>query len=392
MDEHNKLHVDVITKFFIPVAGGIEQNIAKTYKVMQKDLGWDVTIHTLADSYTERNCFPCDDEIEGLRVKRYPRSGFGYTPQIDWEKTDVVALHNFDIFFCKFLFRALWMKIRGKKHFALILTAHGGFNPEWSMFPVPGRWIKEIYTYTLGTWLINATVDGVRAVSEWEKSVESKYINSKLLRTIDNGLEDEAYVDMEVLASQQIKQDVERYGKYIIQIGRVYPIKNFETAIESLAYIPADYNLVIVGQLQEEEYRQKLYSLIEKLGLKDRVFFAGVVRGVDKYYLIKHAQVMVHMALWESYGNVLREGMSQGLPCIVSDVYNMPLLVKDGVNGFCLPVHDAKQVGEKLNWIFDPVNAESVGKMRERNREFGKGQSWSEVAERMDVFYRGAKR
>ena len=74
----------------------------------------------------------------------------------------------------------------------------------------------------------------------------------------------------------------------------------------------------------------------------------GVIRGIDKYYLMRHAIAMVHMALWESYGNVLREGMSQGLICITSNVYNMPLLVKDGTNGFLVPSGDYKLMAAKM--------------------------------------------
>ena len=49
-----KKHVDVITKYFYPVAGGIENNIMQTYVALQNTLGWDVTIHTLRDTYTEK--------------------------------------------------------------------------------------------------------------------------------------------------------------------------------------------------------------------------------------------------------------------------------------------------------------------------------------------------
>ena len=97
---------------------------------------------------------------------------------------------------------------------------------------------------------------------------------------------------------------------------------------------------------------------------------------------------MVHMALWESGCNVVREGMSQGLPCIVSNVYGLPGLVKDGINGFCLPVHDAKAVGEKLNWLFDEKNENERKKIITANIEFGKGQSWTDVARKMNTLYR----
>ena len=43
-----KIHV--ITKYFYPVAAGIETNILETYSVLVKK-GWDVTVHTSKDEY-----------------------------------------------------------------------------------------------------------------------------------------------------------------------------------------------------------------------------------------------------------------------------------------------------------------------------------------------------
>lgn len=383
----SKKHIDVIVKYFYPVAGGIENNIMQTYTVLQSDFGFDVTIHTTANTYTEKNSLPHEEVIQTLRVKRYPSGSFGFKPKIDWASTTVVALHNFDVFFIRYMLRVLFLKITGRKKFAFILTPHGGFNPEWSMFSWFQGMIKKVYTYTIGAWLINWTVDAVRAVSEWEKGEEIKYITPAKVHMIDNGLEDEAYLDVEKHVSEQMRKKVNDLGDYIIQVGRVYPIKNFETAISCLQFIPKNIKLVIVGQLQDKVYEKNLTDLIQKLNLRDRVVFLGVVRGVDKYYLLRHARLMVHMALWESGCNVVREGMSQGLPCIVSNVYGLPGLVKDGVHGFCLPVHSYIAVAEKIVWILDPKNNLAVQAMRQANILFGQGQSWKEVARKMNNLY-----
>ena len=379
--------VDVIVKYFYPVAGGIENNIMQTYTTLQNTFGWDVTIHTSRDTYVQKNHLPQEETIRTLHVKRYTLSVLGFRPDIDWTDTDVVVLHNFDVFFVRYLIQALYLKVLGKKTFALMLTPHGGFNPEWSMFSPLSRAIKKVYTYTIGTWLINYVVDGVRAVSEWERREEAKHIRSNKIRLIDNGLEDEAYMDIDGLASTKIKEDVKKYGRYIIQIARVYPIKNFETAISCLTYLPEDIKLIIVGQLQDEKYKHTLLSLIKKFGLERRVVFTGVIRGIDKYYLMRHAIAMVHMALWESGCNVVREGMSQGLPCIVSNVYGLPGIVRDGINGFCLPVYGASAVAERVMWILDKKNINTVQQIRDANILFGRGQSWKDVAGKMDVFY-----
>lgn len=382
--------VDVITKYFYPVAGGIENNIMQTYAVLQRDLGWDVTIHTSRNTYTEKNSLAPEETMSGIKIKRYETGAFGIRPDIDWRNTDVIALHNFDVFFLRYLLKAFFLKMTGRKKFALIVTPHGGFSPEWSMFSPAARFVKKLYTYTLGAWLINLAADGMRAVSEWERLEELKYIDPAKVHLIDNGLEDDAYKNIDALASEEIKREVESYGKYIIQVARVYPIKNIETTIQALAHLPKDITFVVVGQLQDAEYEKKLKALIAKLDLSDRVIFAGVIRGVDKYYLMRHAVAMVHMALWESFCNVVNEGLSQGTPCVVSDVYALPYLVQDGVNGFCIPVYDDKKVAEKILWLTDPSNAAGVQKMRDANKVFATGKSWKDVAQKMDTLYRNS--
>ena len=135
------------------------------------------------------------------------------------------------------------------------------------------------------------------------------------------------------------------------------------------------------------KYLSLLKNLALKLGVSDRLIFAGVVRGVDKYYLIKHASLMVHMALWESYCNVVHEGLSQGLVCIVSGVYALPYLIKDGINGYCLPQYDYSALADKINYVLSHSRSREISAMRRRNRLVGRNESWSATAGKMAEYY-----
>jgi glycosyltransferase involved in cell wall biosynthesis len=228
----------------------------------------------------------------------------------------------------------------------------------------------------------------VRAVSEWEKQeMIKKGLKPSLVRVISNGIEDEAYLDVDQEASEDIKEKVKNFGRYIIQIGRVYMIKNYETTIRALTNTPEDLKYVIAGPIGDNNYLKKLQKLVKDLNLEDRVIFLGVIRGVDKYYLIKHAQMMVHMALWESFCNVVHEGMSQGLICIVADNTALPLLIKDGVNGYCVETMDSKTVSEKIHYVLEHKNSSEMKAMIKVNREFGLEMSWRKVADKMYSLY-----
>jgi len=298
-------------------------------------------------------------------------------------------LHNFDIFpHLRILLYTLARKIIGKKKYSLMLTPHGGFNPEWSVFTWKQRLIKPLYHFTVGTLLINLVVDGARAVSNWERAemIKKGVMKSRVV-TIDNGIEDEAYKDVEKLASKEIKDMVKSYGDYIIQVGRIYPIKNYETTLNALAKNDK-LHYVIAGPISDSEYFKQLQDQIKQLKLTKRVHFVGVIRGIDKYYLIKKAQMMVHMAIWESFCNVVHEGLSQGLVCIVANNTALPFLIKDGVNGYCVKTKDADALAEKINFVYENQKSPFVVKMKEVNRKYGLENSWRKVAARMDSFYR----
>ncbi len=384
--------IDVVVKYFYPIAAGIEVNTMETYSVLARS-GWDVTFHVSNDLYLEKNILPKYEKIRGIKVKRYRfvSDTIGYMPDINWNKTNIVCLHNFNIYHFRILIKILFMKIMGRKRFGLAITPHGGFNPEWSIFSKIQRIIKPIYHYTIGTLLINTTADGVRGVSEWEKKeMIKKGVNKDLINVITNGLENEAFMDVEKKASKEIKKMVKGFGKYIIQVGRIYPIKNYETVIKALPKIDKNIKYVIVGQEEKStEYKESLIKLASNLGVNNRLIFAGVIRGVDKYYLIKKSKLMVHMAIWESFCNVVHEGLSQGLVCIVANNTALPLLIRDRVNGYVVDTHDSVNLSKRINYVLKNFNNSKIKNIRKLNREFGKDSSWENVSSKMEKFYQG---
>ncbi len=385
--------VQVIEKYFFPVTAVIEVNMHETYKVLERE-GWDVTFHTSKDTLTEKNILPDNEVISGMSVRRYTFGSFGYFPTLDWDRSDFICLHNFNIFpHFWILVYSLIRRLIGKKYYKLILTPHGGFTPEWSVFPLVSRVIKYLYHFTVGTLLINIAVDGVRAVSEWEKAeIISKGVNKKKVVVIANGLEDEAFKDVDAEASVDIKAKVKGFGRYLLQIGRVYPIKNYETTIKALPLLPSDIKFVIAGPIELNSYANymtELKTLVADLNVQDRVIFLGVVKGVDKYYLIKNSLAMVHMALWESFCNVVHEGLSQGLVCIVANNTALPFLIHDKENGYLVRTKDYKMLAEKINFVVTNPEAEEIRKIKSVAKEEGLKNSWVDVAHRMKDFYLG---
>lgn len=380
--------IDIVCTHFYPVAAGTEVNIMETYSELVKN-GWQVTVHTSRDTLTEKDVLDEHETHRGIQIRRYHLGPLGFFPRLHYKRPIIIALHNFNIFpFIYVFLYSLSLKILGRKKYILVLTPHGGFTPEWSVLPRREVLAKRVYHATVGTLLINFTVDKIRAVSEWEKhALVSSGVREKIIKTIPNGVEDVAYQDVNRLASPETKDLASKLGRYFVQVGRIEPVKNLETAIRAMTLIPKDVNYLIIGPEQDRGYKSQLERLTKSLNLQDRVIFGGVIKGANKFYLLRKAQMMVHMALWESFCNTVNEGLSQGLICIVANNTALPYLVKNGINGFCVETRDFTAVGRKINLVLEKQKTTRMKVMAKNNREFALQTSWADVAKKMDTLY-----
>ncbi|MCK5061413.1 glycosyltransferase family 4 protein [Candidatus Parcubacteria bacterium] len=388
MKNNNKKQIDIVMKYFYPVTAGIEITVMETFSRLAS-AGWKVRVHTSRDTYLEKNVLSGNENIKGVEIKRYPWSIFGFWPDIDWKKSDMLVLENFNIFPHFQIMAFTWvLKIIKKKNFSLILTPHGGYTPEWRVFGVISRNIKRIYHQTIGACMINKCVDKIHAVSTWEKKEMIPFgISPEKIVVVENGLEDEAYADFEEKVSKEFKRVIKGYGKYILQIGRVHRIKNHKTVIRALAKLPKDINYVITGPIHDDKYKQELDELIKSLELEEQIIFSGIIKGAEKYYLIKNALAMVHMALWECYCGVVLEAMSQGTMCVVSEDSAFPYLYKDKFNGYNLKAKDHKAAANAINNIIEYPDSREHKAIKQRNLDYANNHSWNAMVERLKDFY-----
>lgn len=382
-----KLKVHVINKYFYPVTAGIEMNLMEVYGRFAKK-GHEITIHVSRNTLSSKNILKKNEDIRGMKVVRYDYKRFGFIPIIPLDKVDVISLHNFTIF--PNIFIMLWvlmLKILGKKKFALLLSLHSGFNPDWNSIPKKYAMIKLFLHKTIGKWLINSSADGIRAISKWEEKELIKLgIRKNLIQLIGHGTKVEALVD-NIRLSVQFEKKIKDSMPFIIQIGRIHPIKNYETSIKSFAKMPRNFKLIIIGQVEEQLYFKKLQKLINDLNLQGRVIFLNSISEREKYYVLKNADAMVHMSRHEGYCIAVHEGMSKGLVCVVSNTTALPELVANGVNGYCLSPDDENGVYKKLDFIIRNKKSNTIKSMRENNLVFARENTWAKAADKIEEFY-----
>lgn len=147
------------------------------------------------------------------------------------------------------------------------------------------------------------------------------------------------------------KVDRDENAKDIVSIGRLEKQKNFELLINAYSAIanecPND-NLLIYGQGSR---KHSLEELIIKLGMEERIFLMGVTERVEEVF--KHAKLFVMSSDFEGLPNALMEAIAAGVPVVST---NCPcggprMLIKNGVNGYLVPVGDEQKMIIALNRV-----------------------------------------
>lgn len=107
--------------------------------------------------------------------------------------------------------------------------------------------------------------------------------------------------------------------KSILFLGRLHPIKGVDLLIQAwkrIAEVLPAWHLQIAGP-DEGGYRQSLEALISQYRIP-RVQFLGPVAGAEKTELLRNSDLVVLPSRFESFGVVVAEALSHGIPVLAS--------------------------------------------------------------------------
>ncbi len=151
-------------------------------------------------------------------------------------------------------------------------------------------------------------------------------------------------------------------SKYLLYVGRLSPIKALDNLVQGLSmsesFVNSEYKMVFVGAKEEkyDKFYQSLIKQIETLGLSDRIIFAGVKDGAEKFKLYSNAYFSFLVSHSENFGNVVIESLSQGTPVIASEGTPWESLRKERA-GFWIS-NDPKMIAKTVDTIISMTNAE----------------------------------
>ncbi|MCS7222930.1 MAG: glycosyltransferase family 4 protein [Armatimonadetes bacterium] len=121
----------------------------------------------------------------------------------------------------------------------------------------------------------------------------------------------------------------------LLYVGRLSKHKNIDMLIRGFeaASLPPQWHLRLIG-LPDKKWQRALYQLVDRLRLKDRVIFSGMIPSYDHIMdAYQKAYAVVYLPLDEPFGLVPLEAGVNGRCVVVSDHGGPAELVTNGYDG-----------------------------------------------------------
>ena len=122
----------------------------------------------------------------------------------------------------------------------------------------------------------------------------------------------------------------------ILNVGRAVPVKGQSLLIEAVAELKrqgVEAELTVVG---DGAQAAELRATAARIGVADRVEFAGAVGQDEILAFYRRADVFAMPSFAEGLPVVLMEAMATGMPVVSSRITGVPELVEDGVSGLLI--------------------------------------------------------
>ncbi len=228
---------------------------------------------------------------------------------------------------------------------AVVYTRH-------SVFP-PGRLVKAGPGRLLNKLVNERYADRIIAVSPAARdNLTETGIRSELIDIVMNGVEPVARKSPEDRAKLRAGLGLED-GEFVLGIlARLEAYKGHAVILEALKALTDEgrrVKLLVAGTGSDEG---AVKARAAELGLIDHVRFLGFVDDVASVLNVLDVQLNASYGT-EASSLSLLEGMSLGLPAVVSDYGGNPYVIEDGVNGLVFKSRDSGGLARCVRRLMD---------------------------------------
>ncbi|GAW30125.1 glycosyltransferase family 4 protein [Carboxydocella sp. ULO1] len=360
---------------FPPIIGGVESHLAMLGPALVEK-GCQVSLLTGAVPGE-----PEMAEYEGMKVKRTPLLDLNsLNPEIiaaraeeirtefknfiEQFKPDLLHVHNMHYF--SPVHADILFELKKEYGIPLILTSHNVWadsDPTWQEMNKRAQ-----------AW------DAIIAVSHYIKREMIRVgYEEKKITVIHHGIDLNRFVPPGSKDLAEIERIYPQFKgrRVIFHPARMSLDKGCHISVQALAEIRREFPGVLLvlagtsktvdwGSHQQKHVRQ-IMDLIEELQLQDHVF-VKLFAWSEMPVVYQAAEFCIYPSCFEEpFGLVMLESMASERPIIVSRAGGMPEIVRDSINGYIVPMGDARALAERCcRLLADPIACRQMGKTGRR--------------------------
>lgn len=261
--------------------------------------------------------------------------------------------------------------------------------------------VRRIYELPIGYWRLAHEIYDEESIREpeWAGTLVGRMDSDEKLERKEEELR---LAEVVMVASTFTKMSLGRASGFsgtihVVPYGAPTPSTDFMPA-----RTPRKLRVLFVGSLGQRKGLSYLLDAVKLLGDNVELTLIGRkaaegCKPLDEATALhqwipslSHAEILAEMwrhdvlvlpSLFEGFGLVILEAMSQGLPVITTEHTAGPDILTDGVDGFLVPVRSKEGIGAKLDLLAgDP---RLLAEMKQAALQKAKVHSWANYRERI---------
>jgi glycosyltransferase involved in cell wall biosynthesis len=211
----------------------------------------------------------------------------------------------------------------------IIATLHS-WNPE-----------RPAWMNTMDLWALNRCNRVACVSSSYRDYLIEQGLRRDTSGVIYLGIDTE---EIRMLAGQRMESPlIDR--KYFCYLGRLESRKRQLLLVESLASLPEDWSLMLIGGEGEPGYAQRIRERAEEIGVSRRLLWMGHVE--NPYPLVQQSRCFVSASVDEGLGLSALEAMALSVPVVTTPARGILDFIHNGETGLVTSA-DPGAISEKI--------------------------------------------
>lgn len=302
--------------------GGIVRSESTLCRNLVK-LGADVTVYTTDSAINRHLDVPVNQPVDvgGVRVHYFQTD---YNLRYFYSKALTKAcrntIHNYDLVYVN----AVWCypgliacQESRKQRIPYIQVPHGSFIP----YSLRHKQLKKLIYLHLFVYRDFRMASAIRYTSEYERQMSLMQIRTRTPSfVIPNGIDCNEFSHLPPRDISCGVLDLLPNKRYVGFMGRLHSGKGLDlllSAFTDAAQSLPDVHLVLAGP--DDGYEAVLRTMVQRLGLCDRVHFTGFLNNERRLNLFSVMDLFAFVSSSENFGMVAAEAMAAGVPVLISD-------------------------------------------------------------------------